>query len=78
MAKIVNLNERKFAAQLRPLARILFRLVGACRRLIQQRPDDPELDEIKGRSRSSSRSWNMERTRTDYQRGRTRGDEGKC
>jgi hypothetical protein len=48
MMKIVDFEEHRITQQLKPLARILYRLVGACRRLIQQRPDDPELDEIKG------------------------------
>jgi hypothetical protein len=48
MAKIVDFEERRITQQLTPLARILYRLVGACRRLIQQHPDDPKLDEIKG------------------------------
>jgi hypothetical protein len=47
MTKIVDFEERRITQQLKPLARILYRLVGACRRLIQQQPDDPELDEIK-------------------------------
>jgi hypothetical protein len=47
MTKIVDFEERRITQQLKPLARILYRLVGACRRLIQQEPDDPELDEIK-------------------------------
>ena len=47
MTKIVDFEERRITQQLKPLAHILYRLVGACRRLIQQQPDDPELDEIK-------------------------------
>jgi hypothetical protein len=47
MTKIVDFEERRITQQLKPLARILYRLVGACRRLIRQQPDDPELDEIK-------------------------------
>jgi hypothetical protein len=47
VTEIVDFEEHRITQQLKPLARILYRLVGACRRLIQQQPDDPELDEIK-------------------------------
>jgi hypothetical protein len=49
---IVDFIERRFEHQLRPLARALYRLVGACKRLSNRWPDHPDLAEIRAELRA--------------------------
>jgi hypothetical protein len=52
---IVDFVERRFEQQLRPLARALYRLVGACKRLSNKWPNHPDLQEIRAELKAFDR-----------------------
>ena len=58
MRKIVDLEEARMLKHMRPLARVLYRLVLACRELVNKRTTDYELDDIREHLREFDRELN--------------------